>query len=70
VIIKDIYGKITNYFAKSTTELTFSQLIPSDSKEDKVLTFIPLLHLDTQRKIDLMQDEHFGEIGIVLNKNK
>ena len=29
------------------------------SKEDKVYTFIPLLHLTTQRKIDLFQQKQF-----------
>ena len=50
--------------------LTFSQLVPSNTKEDKIYTFIPLLHLTTQRKIDLTQQEHFGEIEIMLNTKK
>ena len=68
LVIKDLYEKIASFFKKSTTTLSFSQLIPSDSKEDKVFTFIPLLHLDTQGKIDLKQKEHFGEISVLLNK--
>lgn len=68
LIIKDLYGKITTYFSKQDKDLTFSKLIPSESKEDKVFTFIPLLHLDTQRKINLDQKEHFGEISILMNK--
>ncbi|MBC8500168.1 MAG: segregation/condensation protein A [Nanoarchaeota archaeon] len=70
VVIRDIYDKIVSFFNKSTTKLTFTELIPSESKEDKVFTFIPLLHLDFQRKIDLMQKQHFGEISILLNKKK
>ena len=35
-----------------------------DTKEDKVFTFIPLLHLDHQRKIDLLQKKHLGDIEI------
>ena len=69
IVMKDLYDKISNFFAKSTTELTFDQLIPSDSREDKVFTFIPLLHLDNQNKIDMRQQEHFGTISISLNKN-
>lgn len=68
VVMKDLYDKIAGFFSKSTTELTFEQLIPSDTKEDKVFTFIPLLHLDNQRKIDMNQKEHFGTISILLNK--
>jgi len=46
--------------------LLFDQLTPSDSRQDKVLTFIPLLHLDTARKVDLLQEKHFGEIEVTL----
>ena len=67
-IIKDLYLQILNFFNKGSNRLTFSKLIPSEKKEDKVLTFIPLLHLTNQRKIDLYQQEHFGEIEIRLNK--
>ncbi|MBU1850498.1 MAG: segregation/condensation protein A [Nanoarchaeota archaeon] len=68
LIIKDIYSQIKGYFKDSRVKLTFSQLIPSDTKEDKVLTFIPLLHLDNQSLVDLSQQEHFGEIFVHLNK--
>ncbi len=68
-IIKEVYGKITGFFFKNKgKKLTFTKLIPSDSKEDKVLTFIPLLHLTNQRKINLLQREHFGEIEIMLSR--
>lgn len=71
LIIKDVYDKIISFLSRSTTKMTFEELIPSDTKEDKVFTFIPLLHLDTERKIDLKQKEHFGQIYIHLNrKNK
>ena len=66
-IIKEVYGRIKGFFYKNRANtLTFSKLIPSESKEDKVYTFIPLLHLTNQRKIDLFQEQHFGEIEIVL----
>ena len=68
-IIKDTYGKIKFFFMKDKyRKLTFSQLIPSESKQDKVYTFIPLLHLTHQRKIDMLQYQHFGEIEIELLK--
>ncbi|MFH0867816.1 MAG: ScpA family protein [Candidatus Woesearchaeota archaeon] len=68
-IIREIYGRIKSFFS-SQTRLTFSQLVPSDTKEDKIYTFIPLLHLTTQRKVNLDQKEHFGEIDIMLNSKK
>lgn len=68
-VIKDIYQKISFFFqSNSRKKLTFSRLVPSDSKEDKVFTFIPLLHLTNQRKIDIEQYQHFGEIEIIMRQ--
>jgi segregation and condensation protein A len=53
---------------KKNKRLLFDHLLPSPSKTDKVLTFIPLLHLDTARKVDLTQEKHFGEIEVALAK--
>lgn len=64
-IIKELYDKIKIVFTKKPT-LTFSELIPSNRKQDKLATFVPLLHLATQEKVDLNQEEHFGEIYIKL----
>jgi chromatin segregation and condensation protein Rec8/ScpA/Scc1 (kleisin family) len=49
--------------------LLFHELIPSDSKEDQITTFVPMLHLANQRRLDLEQEKHFGPIEIyLLNK--
>ncbi len=73
-VIRDVYGRVKTFFLKLSggkNKLTFSQLLPKDaSKEDKVFTFIPLLHLSNQRKIDLEQEQHFGEIDITLPKKE
>ncbi len=63
-LIKNIYEKIKNYFKKEE-KVTFSKIVMSDKREDKILTLIPLLYLDNQEKIDLYQQEHFGEIEIL-----
>ena len=69
-IIKDIYANIKLFFFRySKNRLTFSNMVPSGTKEDKIYTFIPLLHLTSQQKIELHQEKHFGEIEIIL-KNK
>jgi segregation and condensation protein A len=62
-VIDQIYSKITTAFKKEN-KLTFDKLVNSNRKEDKIATFVPLLHLDHQRKIDLHQEEHFGDIEI------
>ena len=69
LVIKDVYQNILQFFGKNKNQtLTFTQLLPSDEKEDKVFTFVPLLHLSNQRRVDLLQQQHFGEIEIELLK--
>ncbi|NTV23055.1 MAG: segregation/condensation protein A [Nanoarchaeota archaeon] len=73
LMIRDVYNRIVAHFkskSQKQPKLTFNLLLPEQTKEDKVFTFVPLLHLDNQRKIDLLQQEHFGEIEIsLLEKN-
>ncbi len=65
VIIKEVYQRIKSFFIKNKShKLTFAGLIPSEKREDKVYTFIPLLHLANQHRIELEQNEHFGDIEI------
>jgi segregation and condensation protein A len=54
---------------QQTNKLTFHDLLATDSKEDKIYTFIPLLHLTNHRKIDIEQEQHFGNIDIHLLEN-
>ena len=64
-LINEIYGRIKDYFIKNHT-LTFFGFIPSQSKEDKLYTFLPLLYLANQNKISLEQTVPFGDIDITL----
>jgi segregation and condensation protein A len=71
IVIKQIYKNVLNFFTANRGEkLTFSKLIPSDTKEDKIRAFVPLLHLSNQRKVDLEQELNFGEIEIKLLQEK
>lgn len=71
-IIREVYTKIKSFFLSTLfrEKLTFAKLLPSESKEDKVHTFIPLLHLAQQNKIELVQEYAFGEIQIMLKKKE
>jgi len=62
-LIGEIYQKIVGLFKKKKT-VEFSELIPTDTKNDKILTMLPLLHLDHQKKICISQEEAFGEIHV------
>ena len=70
-VIVGVYNQIKDYFKKNGKKaLTFSQLLPSKDKESKVFTFIPLLHLSNERRVNLNQQEHFGEIEVELLKKR
>lgn len=68
--LKEIYDSVKSFFFKRTDNsqrLTFS-MISGESKEEKIHTFIPLLHLDNQEKIWLEQPSNFDEIEIMLQE--
>lgn len=70
-LITNVYGKILDFFKTNKKQtLTFSKLVNSEKKEDIIYSFIPLLHLDNQEKVNIKQDEPFGEIYIdIFEKN-
>ena len=65
--ISHIYEQIKS-FLKKQNKVTFTELLPSKKKEDIIYTFIPLLHLDNEKKIDLYQPKPFEEINITIKK--
>ncbi len=70
-LMDDLMKDVAEYLNKnSSKKVAFSHLVPSQSKHDKVLTFIPMLHLKNARKIDLEQHKHFEEIWIKLIDRK
>ena len=70
MVIRQVYDKILDFFVgEGVQSLSFSTLVPSKTKEDKIYTFVPLLHLSNHRKIDLVQNKHFGEINIKLRSD-
>ncbi len=64
--IDHIYHEIMEHFKKLEEKkgIPFSSLVASKDKLGKIYTFIPLLHLTNQRKVDLEQQEHLAEIYI------
>ncbi len=71
VKMEELQNTVTNFFTKKTkTKIFFHDLAPSQSKEDMVFTFLPLLHLENSRILDLMQEEHFGDIEVQIHDQK
>ncbi len=69
-VIRDLYHKIVYYSNKENKEtLSFSQLLPPRAgRREKVYTFIPLLHLENQHKVETTQEKAFEEIYVKLLK--
>ncbi len=69
-VLRDVYHKIVYYTEKEEQKkLTFTQLLPPRAgKQEKVYTFIPLLHLENLQKIETEQPKAFDEIYIKLLK--
>lgn len=66
--IKEVYGKLKNIFSNREERISFSEVAGEDADE-KIAHFVPLLHLDTQHKVLLEQEEHLKEIWIWLKEH-
>ncbi len=64
VRIKSIFGIVDNHIKQGNEHLKFSQM--AESKEEKLASFVPVLHLSTEGKIFLRQPAHFEDIHITL----
>lgn len=69
--IKEIYDKVLTFFknlGKPHARMPFSAL-SGETRDERIATFVPLLHLDHQERISLEQEKHFSEIYISLDKH-
>ena len=63
--IREMHARLRKIFKDREHRLSFSELAGT-TIEERVATFIPLLHLDNQQKVWLEQEGHFAEIWILL----
>ncbi len=64
--IRKIYAKVRVYLKKKPkSKISFTELV-GEGREERLVSFLPLLHLDNQQKVWLEQEEHFEEIWIWL----
>jgi len=62
--IKSIFGIVDNHLKRGNDHMKFSHLAPA--KEEKLASFVPILHLSNSGKIFLRQPVHFKEIHMTL----
>ncbi|MDO8528389.1 MAG: segregation/condensation protein A [Nanoarchaeota archaeon] len=67
--IKEIYEKLTTHLKKNSEskKVSFTNFV-GENKEERLISFFPLLHLETQKKVWLEQENHFDEIYIWLKE--
>lgn len=67
--IRELYEKLLQHFRENEHQkkISFTDLV-GENKEERVISFSPLLHLDHQKKIWLEQEEHFGDFYIWLKE--
>lgn len=66
--IKEIYDKIVQMI-KDQLNIKFTE-ISGETKEEKIVVFMSMLHLDNQKRIWIEQNEHFGDIFISLKRSE
>ncbi len=64
--ISEVYRKLETLFVDRTERLAFSELTEAHTREERIVRFVALLHLDTQQRVWLEQEGHFEEIWIWL----
>jgi len=66
VRIKTIFGIVKNHMDNGNDHMKFSHL--AQDKEEKLASFIPILHLSNTNKIHLRQPTHFKEIHMTFQQ--
>jgi chromatin segregation and condensation protein Rec8/ScpA/Scc1 (kleisin family) len=65
IVLREVFDSLYNRVeATKSTQMKFSDIVPSNERGDIVATFLPLLHLTNQRVTDLHQDEAFSDFNI------
>ena len=67
--IKEIYSRLFKHFKenKDLKKISYTEFV-GPGKEERALSFFPLLELENQQKIWLEQEKHFDEIFIWLKE--
>ena len=67
--IKELYTRLILHFndKKDSKKISFTEFV-GDDREEKIISFSPLLHLENQKKVWMEQEAHFEEIYIWLKE--
>ena len=68
VRVKQVFGVVEGHIKSGNDHMKFSHL--AQDKEEKLASFVPVLHLSNSGKIFLRQETHFEEIHMRLDMHK
>jgi len=68
VRVKSIFGVLSKHLNDGNSHMKFSQL--AESKEEKLASFVPILHLSNESRVHLRQIVHFEEIHMKLTPHE
>ena len=66
ISVKKIFGILKNHIEEGNDHMKFAHI--ASEREERLASFIPILHLSNNKKIYLKQKTHFGDIKIRLEK--
>lgn len=66
--ITNLYNRIKDFFRQRPDEKLTFIMLTGPQREEKIASFLPLLHLDSQGKVFVTQEKHFDEIYIFLQE--
>jgi len=67
--IRQIYNRLFSHFEenKGKHKVSYTEFV-GNNREEKIISFAPLLHLEHQKKVWLEQENHFDEVYIWLKE--
>ena len=67
--IRELYERLTSHFNENQhkVKISFTDFVGND-KEERLVAFSPLLHLDHQKKVWLEQEKHLEDFHIWMNE--
>lgn len=67
--LNSLMDRLQSFFSRSDAAVRFSNLLQDDDTEERLETFIHVLHLETEEKVRCQQEEFLGDIEIYPEEN-
>ncbi|MFB6209653.1 MAG: segregation/condensation protein A [Candidatus Nanohaloarchaea archaeon] len=62
--INSLFSRLTNLVGSSSDKVEFDQLVENQESEERIEKFLHVLHLETDQKVECIQDEWLGDLEV------